>query len=255
MCKVVLITGASSRLGRKLSHFLDKRGFVVYSGYRSDKAKIKSGTPILLDVVSDKDCKSAIARIVKKQGKIDVLINNAGYTVVGPSEKQSSQDFIDILNTNTVGALRLIKLVLPYMKKQKSGKIINITSLNGLVSFPNYGIYSASKHALEALGSALYYELAGDNVWFTNIAPGAIAMGKSINKAPHKPAREKFFLLSLLLPMVTPIEISEKVEKIIKSPKPPASVLMGRDAKTIVLLKRLLPSVVWNRLMLYIWSK
>ena len=211
----------------------------------------------MLDITSNKDCKLAVEKIISEEGRIDVLINNAAYTLAGPTIEFESQEYLEILNINAVGAFRLIKEVYPYMKGKKSGKIINITSFNGLVSLPNFGLYSSSKFAMEALGLSLRYELAEDGICVTNVAPGAISIdrqkrGKTL---PHRTAREKFWILRILMPMISRDAIVRKVENIIENSSPPARVVLGRDAKITTFLQRCLPSVVWDRLMRFVWNK
>ena len=118
---------------------------------------------LTLDITNSDACEKLVSKISQKEKKVDVLVNIAGYTISGPSLGFSESDFRDIVNVNLFGVFRLIKNIYPLMKMNGGGKIVNITSLNGLISLPNFGLYSASKHALEALGDALYYELYKDN--------------------------------------------------------------------------------------------
>ncbi|OGM10393.1 hypothetical protein A2159_01945 [Candidatus Woesebacteria bacterium RBG_13_34_9] len=252
--KVVFITGASSGLGKVIADKLDSEGYVVYRGVK-EQEEVRHKKDIRLDISSDDDCAIAIEKIRKEESRIDVLINNAGYTLAGETCKFGSNEYLNILNVNSVGAFRLIKKVVPIMKKQRSGKIINITSLNGLVSLPNFGLYSSSKFALDAQGIALRYELAKDGIWVINVAPGAIENKEKSTNLPHKPAREKLWILKLLMPMISREEVSEKIEEIIKKPNPPARVILGNDAKITYFLQRFLPSCCWDKLMLYVWNK
>ena len=259
MEKIILITGCSSGLGEKIAESLSQNGYTVYAGARDVKdIAVKNGNliPVRLDITNDKECQLAVEKIIREKGGIDVLINNAGYTSVGPTVNFNVKDFIDILNTNAVGAFRLIKLVYPHMKSKRFGRIINITSLNGLLALPNFGLYSASKHALEALGSSLRYEFIKDGIYVTNLAPGAVASSIAQAKPiPHKPAREKFLLMKFLMPMVTQDKVVNKIRELIISPHPPARELMGADAKIMTLLQRFLPNSIWGRLLYFIWNK
>lgn len=260
MKKIVLITGSNSGIGIKLVENLASKGYIVYAGVRSQKSLNAQGNlirPIMLDISSDQDCKSAIKKIINEEGVIDVLINNAANTLSGASIGFTSQEYLDLLNINAVGAFRLIKEVYPYMKAKKAGKIINITSFNALVSFPNFGLYSSSKFAIEALGLALSYELAKDGICVTNIAPGAIFSNKQNKRESisHKTAREKFWIIRLLMPMVTVDSIAKKIEEIIECPSSPPRVVIGRDVKLTTLMQRLLPSTVWDWVMGVVWNK
>lgn len=260
MKKIVLVTGSTSGLGEALAKSISSASFTVYAGARNpDKLKIKTRNlyPIKLDITNDKECELAVKKIIKNEGRIDALINNAGFTIVGPTANFSPQEYLDILDTNAVGAFRLIKLIYPYMKAKRSGKIINIVSLNGVISLPNFGLYSSSKFALEALGLALRYEFAKDGVWVTNIIPGAIAKPKAEDdkKLPHKTVREKFFLLKLIMPMISQEKVVNKILQILENPRPPARVILGADARITHILYKLLPVSIWDRLVRFVWYK
>ncbi|HET7098877.1 MAG TPA: SDR family NAD(P)-dependent oxidoreductase [Patescibacteria group bacterium] len=258
MSKIILVTGASSGLGKAIVTNLSSRGFTVYAGARdlSKLVKGKNIIPVMLDITIDDSCKKVVEKIIKKDGKIDILINVAGYSLSGPTLDFSSKDFSLILNTNVIGAFRLIKEVVPNMQKRKSGKIINITSMSGLIAFPNFGLYSASKFALEALGKSLGYELAKDHISVTNVAPGAIKSETEVKPLfKHKTAREKFKFLNFLMPMVTKEQISNKVLDIIKDPNPPPSVILGADTKIIYFIQKILPTALWNKLQYFVWNR
>lgn len=266
MSQIVLITGCSRGLGKLLTETLTSKGFIVYAGLRKpgDVKRLKSlwkdSHPTIhtmkLDITVEEDCKKAIREIVVNEGRIDILINNAGYTLAGPVNGFTAQEYLDILNTNTVGTFRLIQEVVPQMRSQKAGRIINITSLNGLLVFPNFGLYSSSKFALEALGLALRYELKNSSIWVTNVEPGAIATESAPpKKFSHVPVREKFWLIRKLMPMVTQEKVIKKIEKVINSSRPPARVIIGRDAKVTTFLQRFLPQRLWDFLLSLIWKR
>lgn len=266
MPQVVLITGCSRGLGKLLAERLATKGFIVYGGVRKpeDIERLKSFWkdfrpaihPIKLDITLDKDCRKAVKKILANERRIDVLVNNASYTPAGPTDGFTTRDYLAVLNTNAVGAFRLIREVVPPMRSQNSGRIINITSLNGILALPNFGLYSSSKFALEALGLALRYELKKSGIWVTNIEPGAIqTKTKSVKRLPHVPAREKFWILKKLMPMVTEEEVVEAIEKVIGSKKPPARVILGRDAQITTFLQRFLPQRLWDLLLSFVWGK
>lgn len=244
MKKIVLITGGTSELGQ-----------AIIREFTSANYKVYAPTSSKLDVQQDESCKMFISKILKKDGRIDILINCAGYSRSGPTTDFSSSDFLKIIDTNVVGAFRLIKEVVPSMKKRKLGRIVNITSLSGLVALPNFGIYSASKFALEALGLSLRYELEKCNIWVTNIAPGAIK-SEVIDSKPlrHRPFREKFRLLDFLMPMVTTDKIAKVALKVSEAKRPRASMVLGSDAKIVYALYRFLPRFFWDKLQFFVWN-
>lgn len=257
MKKVILVTGANSALGKLIVKAFLGQPATIYASAR-DPHEIEENAnvvPVKLDITNDNEVKSIISKIIKEEGRVDVLINNAGYTVSGEEISFEVGEFLRILDTNTVGAFRLIKEVVPYMKRQRSGRIINLTSLNGLVSFPGFSLYSASKHALEALGDSLYYELAKYKIGVTNVVPGAISMDREAKgNMAHKPAREKFKILYFLLPMATGEKVAEVIKNVALSTNPPSRIILGSDAKIIFFLWRFLPNFVWRRMMRFVWE-
>lgn len=255
----VLVSGCSRGLGRLLAETLCGHGFTVYAGIRkeTDVATLKNEWKkrkfdikiVKLDVLSDEDCHQAVSKVQKDEGRLDVLINCAALVLAGPGEDFSAAEFLHLLDVNTVGPFRLIKEAIPHMRAQGGGRIINITSLNGCVSLPGFSLYSASKHALEALGVSLHYELKKSKIYLTNMSPGAIK-GKQDHTAKlnHVPVRERFFIMKKLLPMLDREVVVRTIEAVISDPKPAAQVTIGRDAKITLFLHRYLPLILWEKL-------
>ena len=254
--KVILISGCSSGLGRYLAENLEKKGYKIYAGVRDaqkrkDLSRVWKNThpnivPIKLDIDYNKSCCFCVNKIIKKEKHIDVLINNAAYMKGGLAMSFDVKDFIKILNTNVVGAFRLIKKIIPYMIKNGGGKIINITSLNGTLAVPNDSFYCSSKFALEALGLSMRHEVFKNNIWITNLAPGIIKFNKNGN--------QKKFLKSLI-PMASYYGILKKIDWIIKIQKSPARVSIGLDSFIFSSLQRILPNNLFNFFIGYIWNK
>ena len=185
--KNVVITGSSSGFGYLTTLTLARKGYKVWATMRNSETKNASKKEELLniaekenlsisvldmDVNSDDSVNAAIQIIAEEDGRIDHLVNNAGYMFVGITEAYSLQQAKDQFETNFFGILRTTKAVLPYMRKQKEGLIVNVTSLAGRLSFPYFGIYCASKHAVEAYSEALRYELAPFGVEVSIVEPG-----------------------------------------------------------------------------------
>ncbi|KAI1213132.1 putative short chain oxidoreductase/dehydrogenase [Annulohypoxylon truncatum] len=180
--QVWLITGASRGLGLELTKTALKAGHKVVACYRS-KAKLGTalaeiealgGTWLQLDVAAE-DVESKVQSVVAEHGHIDVLINNAGYGMHGSIEDTSVDQIDGIFKTNFVGSLRTIQAALPSMRSRRSGTIVNISSSLGVNPAPGFGIYSASKFALEAATEALQAELTTFNIRTLLIEPGATA--------------------------------------------------------------------------------
>lgn len=250
--KVILITGGRSGLGRVIAQRLVSNGHTVYCTSRSPALAEVDGIHFLkLDITSDIETKNVITEIMMKESRIDVIINNAGITLSGPTLEFSVDDFKKILDTNVIGAFRLLKAVVAFPNKPKL--IINITSLNGFFSFPNFGIYSASKFAMEALGLALRHELS-PSMKIVNVAPGGLH-AKSSGKMSHKPVREKSPLLNWLMPLTFPEDVAIVIEKLIHASAVPSRILIGRDAHIINMMQKLLPLAIFDRIVFYMWKK
>lgn len=182
--KVILITGCSSGFGKIMSCDLAKKGHTVYASMRNQNTNAHKELEafskknncdlrvIELDVTDDKSVKSAVEAIIVNTGKIDVLINNAAVMHTGISEGFSIESAQKQFDVNVMGPVRIIKAVLPCMRKQRSGLLIQFSSLAGRYVFPFFGVYCASKFAVEALAEAYRYELDSFNIDSVIIEPG-----------------------------------------------------------------------------------
>ena len=179
--KVVLITGASSGFGKGVAEKLIEKGYTVFAAARNmEKMEPlrKVGAHLLqMDVTSEEDVKAGVDKIIKEYGRIDVLFNNAGYGNFGVIEDIPMKDVEYQFDVNVMGVIRAIKAVLPYMRRQKSGRIINTSSVVGRVSMPCGGFYSATKYAVEAISDALRVETKGFGIKVSIIEPGPVKTG------------------------------------------------------------------------------
>jgi NAD(P)-dependent dehydrogenase (short-subunit alcohol dehydrogenase family) len=250
--KVILITGGASGLGDVIVRRLAKDNHIIYCTSRKNvSSELKNVHFLKMDITSDKDVQRVIGEIMQREKQIDVVVNNAGITLAGPTLQFSADDFKKILDTNVIGSFRLIKEMSSLSLKPEL--IVNITSLNGFLSFPNFGIYSASKFAAEALGLALHYELS-PATRVVNVAPGALVSEPS-KKMSHKTAREKIPFLNWLMPLTFHKDVADVISDLIQSKTVPARVLIGRDAKIINMMQKVLPFSLFDRIVLYIWRK
>lgn len=177
--KVWLITGCSKGLGRSLAEATIQKGYRVVVTARDPDTlnELIELAPervqaLALDVNSETQVQDAISRTITRFGRIDVLVNNAGYGLAGAVEEVSDAEARAQMETNVFAVLKLTRAVLPHMRAQKSGHILNISSVAGLVSTPGLGIYNASKFALEGLSEALAQEAAHLGIKVTLIEPG-----------------------------------------------------------------------------------
>ena len=200
--KSVLITGATDGLGKALAMLLAERGYTVFAAGRSTeklaqldavaRAKKLPLKTVELDVCSDDSVGRALSHVLDKAGAIDVLVNNAGVNYTAAVEDLSMEDWRAQFETNFFGVLRVTRAVLPHMRERRSGRILMMSSISGLITAPTQGAYSSSKHALEALSNALRLELYPFGIPVVLIEPGYIVTG--IGKAAaelSKPYVEK----------------------------------------------------------------
>lgn len=176
MQKIVLITGASSGIGKAIALFLQEKNFIVYGTSRFVENNTNSDVSLLrLDVRERESIQSLVKIILEKHKRIDILINNAGVGITGAVEEVPIAEIQNNFNTNFFGPLALIQEILPSMRANKSGLIINITSLAAYMGLPYRGIYSASKASLEILSEALRMEVEPFGIEVTTVAPGDFA--------------------------------------------------------------------------------
>jgi NADP-dependent 3-hydroxy acid dehydrogenase YdfG len=184
--KVWFITGASSGLGRALAEEVLAQGFRVVATARKPEVlqdlaeKYPDAARVLkLDVTNLRNVKSAVANAVKEFGRIDVVVNNAGYGLVGAIEEANDEKVKQQFDTNVFGVLNVTREVLPVLREQQTGHVVNIGSLVGFTAFPAFGIYSATKFALEGLSEALAAETTVFGIRTTIVEPGAFHTGFS----------------------------------------------------------------------------
>ncbi len=180
MSKNVIITGCSSGIGKSAAILFAKNGWKVAATMRNpaketELINYENIHLYQLDVTNEENVKSTVKEIISTFGSIDVLINNAGYGLIGPVEMASEEKIQRQFNTNLFGAIRTMQQVLPNMRENKSGVIINITSIGGLITFPFNALYHSTKFALDGLSESMNYELAEFNIKVKTVAPGRVA--------------------------------------------------------------------------------
>ena len=189
MGKVVLITGGSSGIGKSIGEYLSAKGFVVY-GTSRDASKIESHPfPLIsLDVTKVETISAAVQEVITREGRLDILINNAGMGITGPIEDTPTDEMRKVFDTNFFGAIDVMKAVLPQMRKQKDGIIFNITSIAGYMGLPFRGIYSATKGALELVTEATSMEVKQFGIKVINVEIKHIDLNDSMIRAIAKQA-------------------------------------------------------------------
>ncbi len=179
MKKTVLITGASSGIGKSTARYFAAKGWNVAATMRTPEKESELGfidgvKLFQLDVTKPDSIHQAIGDAIEVFGSIDVVVNNAGYGGVGVFEAASPEQIQRQFNTNVFGVMNVIREVLPYFRERRRGTIVNVTSVGGLITFPVYSVYHATKWAVEGFAEALQYELRQFNIRIKNIEPGAI---------------------------------------------------------------------------------
>lgn len=265
--KVILITGASSGIGYTTAKELAKQGHKVYGAARRleklEELKSDGVTPMYLDITDEASITNCVESIVKAEGRIDVLVNNAGYGSYGPLESVEISEARKQFEVNVFGLAALTKEVIPVMRKQNSGRIINISSMGGrLVSYFG-GWYHATKYAVEAYSDALRMEVAGFGIQVSLIEPGGVKTDWGLIAADHlegsvvntayqtsgMKAAEGMRKQYRGNMMSNPMVITKAISKAINSRKPKTRYLIGFGAKPLVFMKLVLPTKMFDTIM------
>lgn len=257
MKKIILITGASSGMGKETAQDLIKKGHVVYCASRgTDKMhdlKEIGGLLIDMDVSKEEEMVNGVNKIIEEQGRIDVLWNNAGYGLYGSVEEVSIDDARNQFEVNLFGLARLTQLVTPHMRKQKSGLIINTSSMGGKMYTPFGAWYHASKHAVEGLSDCLRFELEPFGIKVVVLEPGAIKthwgdimhklLEKNSGSGPYKEVVKKVIKATEEAynkpgSYSEPSVISETIQKIIDAEKPKTRYVVGKMAGRMMFVRK-----------------
>jgi NAD(P)-dependent dehydrogenase (short-subunit alcohol dehydrogenase family) len=262
MSKVVLITGGSSGIGKSIGEFLHQKGFIVYGTSRNPEKVLNSIFPLVdLDVRDVESIHLAVAQIIQSTGRLDVVINNAGVGITGPLEEIPMEEIKNNFDTNFFGPIAVMKAVLPQMRQQKSGLIVNVTSIAGYMGLPYRSVYSASKGALELITEALRMEVKSFGIQITNVAPGDFATNIAAGRF-HAPIiqgsdyeRAYGSILKTMDAHVdsgsNPNEMAEAVFQIIQDNNPRIHYKVGAFMqKFSIVLKRILPDTVYEKMLM-----
>lgn len=265
--KTVIITGASAGIGKATAEYLMKKGFHVYGTSRKVTGNINTAEDVQsggfirminMDVTSEDSVKTAVENIMSEEGRIDILISNAGMGIAGSVEDVSLSEAALQFDVNFFGTLRLIKAVLPYMREQGYGKIIAISSVAGVISIPYQAHYSSSKFAVEGLIEALRHEVAPYGIKACLVEPGdtrtdftkSRIIAKNANESSPYYTRFKKSLSRMEKDEqngASPCDVAKVIYKMIKKKNPPVRAAVGFQYKMVLFLKRLLPSRIQEK--------
>ncbi|MBK7946017.1 MAG: SDR family oxidoreductase [Flavobacteriales bacterium] len=258
--KVILVTGGSSGLGQAMCKRLAAQGHTVFgTGRKVVHGQSDDGYTLLrMDITDEASVIAGVAEVLRIAGRIDVLVNNAGLGIQGPATDISPELALQLLDTNLLGAHRLCRAVLPAMRQQRKGLVINITSVAGNFGLPYRAFYSASKAALERYGEALAIEEQRFGITVVNVQPGefntpiAGARLRPDHISPeHEPGYKKAMevLGGSMHYSRDPDELARVVARIIQHPKPKAMYLVAQGVQRVsVLAKKLLPGRMFQRM-------
>ncbi|PWA06193.1 SDR family oxidoreductase [Flavobacterium psychrotolerans] len=262
MSKVILITGGSSGIGKSIGELLHHKGYSVYGTSRNPEKNTNSVFPLIaLDVRNIESIKLAVAKVISISGRLDVVINNAGVGITGPLEEIPAEEIKNNFETNFFGPIEVMKAVLPQLRLQKSGLIINITSIAGYMGLPYRSIYSASKGALELITESLRMEVKSFGIHITNVAPGDFATNIASGRFHAPLIKGSAYEISYgnTLKMMdehvdsgsNPKDMAEAVYAIIQNPNPKIHYKVGIFMqKFSIVLKRILPDKLYEKMLL-----
>jgi NAD(P)-dependent dehydrogenase (short-subunit alcohol dehydrogenase family) len=246
MTKVWFITGSARGLGRNLTEAVLANGDKVAATARNPE-QLKDLAekypdqiyPLELDVTSQEQIITAVENTIQKFGRIDVLVNNAGFGIMGAAEAYTEEQVLSQLHTNLYAPIAITRAVLPYMRKQRSGRILQISSMGGRVGNPGLTIYQAAKFGLSGFSEALAKEVNSLGIWVTSIEPGGFRTGAiaSMTYAPEVEGYEttvgmrmELLKSSNFIPMGDPDKAANVMMGLVDNPELPVHLVLGSDA-------------------------
>jgi NAD(P)-dependent dehydrogenase (short-subunit alcohol dehydrogenase family) len=268
--QAVLITGCSTGIGRATAERLAGAGWTVYASARRPESiedlKGKGCRTLALDVTDEQSMRAAVEQVQSAEGAVDVLINNAGYSQSGALESVPMAELRKQFETNVFGLLRMCQLVLPGMRAKRAGRIVNISSMGGRLTFPGGGAYHATKYSVEALSDVLRFEVSGFGVKVILIEPGLIrtqfgeaavgSLGGIEDDGPYASFNARVAAMTAGAyqgPMARlgagPEAVARTIERAISKRRPKARYPVTASARLMLAQRALLPDRAWDALM------
>lgn len=261
MSQVVFITGGSSGIGKAIGELLHEKGYKVFGTSRDSSVYPDSVFPLIdMNLTESDSINDAVSELIQQAGKIDILINNAGVGITGPLEETPIEETHYAMQVNLYGPMQVINAILPSMRKQKSGRILNITSIAGYMGLPYRGVYSASKGALGVITETYRMELRSFGIEMCSVAPGDFATNIAAGRY-HAPVREdspykEIYAESLKMmdehvdDGSDPNQMADAVYKIIQKRKLKVHYKVGDSLQKLsTILKRILPSTIYEKML------
>jgi NAD(P)-dependent dehydrogenase (short-subunit alcohol dehydrogenase family) len=255
---VALVTGASSGIGRAAARALAEAGFAVVGTSRkaADATPVDGVDFLDLDVASDESVRSLVEQVIERFGRIDVLVNNAGVGAAGAGEESSISQAKEVFDINVFGLIRMTNAVLPQMRAQGGGRVVNVSSVLGLVPAPFMAIYAATKHAVEGYSESVDHELREHGVRVLLVEPAYTSTGFETNSlAPDSPlavyAAQRDVFREVLATAMRDADDPTVVAKVIVAaatdPKPKLRYTAGSTAGRVSVLRRVVPSRAFDK--------
>lgn len=254
---VAIVTGASAGIGEATARALHATGYQVFGTYRRPPASRATGIDYLAcDVTSDESVGAAVGEVLARAGRIDLLVNNAGVGLVAGAEESSLEQAKSLFDVNLFGVIRLTKAVLPTMRRQRTGRIVNISSVFGLMPAPFSALYAASKHGLEGYSESLDHEIRGSGVRVVLVEPAntRTAFESNLIQADqqldvYQPARAnaEAVMKDLIENADSPELVAEAVLKASTVANPRRRYTAGRTARQVSLLRRFVPESAFDK--------
>src|SRR3954451_5661572 len=256
--RVALVTGASSGIGEAAARALVEAGFTVYgTSRRAVAGEERDGVVFLpLDVTDDDSVAGAVREVLDRSGRIDVLVNNAGLGIAGAAEESSIEQAHALFDTNVFGSIRMTRAVLPQMREQRSGRIINISSVLGLVPAPFGALYAATKHAIEGYSESLDHEVREHGIRVLLVEPAYTRTSFDSNAIPaDEPlpvyARRREVFDAILADAIKggdePSVVAEAIVAAATDSRPKLRYQAGPVARRVAKLRRYAPSAAFDK--------
>jgi NAD(P)-dependent dehydrogenase (short-subunit alcohol dehydrogenase family) len=255
--QVAIVTGASAGIGEATARALHAAGYRVFGTYRKPPATRVPGVEYLvLDVTSDESVKALVAQVLDQAGRIDLLVNNAGVGLIAGAEESSLEQAKSLFEVNLFGLIRVTKAVLPIMRRQGSGRIVNISSVMGLIPAPFMALYGASKHAVEGYSESLDHEIRGSGIRVVLVEPAytRTSFEGNVYQADqqldvYQPARSnaEAVMRDAMKVADSPELVASAVVKASTAANPHRRYAAGRAARQISLLRRFVPAAAFDK--------
>jgi short-subunit dehydrogenase len=256
---VAIVTGATAGIGLATANLLKKEGYTVYGTSRRPANDSQNGIAMLAcDVTSDESVALVIAEVLRRSGRIDLLVNNAGFGLIAGAEESSIEQAKSIFEVNVFGAMRMTNHVLPVMRQQRNGRVINIGSVVGFLPAPYYAIYGATKHAIDGYSQTLDHEVRGFGIRVISIEPAFTRTSFETNlAAPDRPlAIYDSVRKSIIETSRQQVEkgdepevVAQVVLKAAQAAKPRLRYPAGPAARQLALMRRIVPEEIFNSIL------